>query len=107
MNDIMRYYRVFRNDTSVTEVSVDDFSSSHAVCFKKNTVYSLPLEGMFYGYSNKIHAMEMAKAGALKYIGLLIEQGEPGVERLKQYRMDHFLDLNINLTESNTRNLEE
>nr|MCS3813027.1 hypothetical protein [Mucilaginibacter sp. X4EP1] len=42
--------------------------------------------------------MEMAKAGVLKYIETLIDRGRSGMATLLKYRIDHYEDLNKNLT---------
>ena len=65
-----------------------------------------PDDAMFTGYADKAHAMEMAKAGALKYIDVLISEGSKGIEKLKQYREDHYEDLNTNLLDANIRKAE-
>ncbi|MBC7915823.1 MAG: hypothetical protein H7Y07_17070 [Pyrinomonadaceae bacterium] len=112
-SNFFKFYRVFKNDTLVTEVSVNDFKPAKKWKVKNGAdldnvilkpVYFLPKDGkMFYGYASKGHAMEMAKAGALKYIGMLISQAEKGISQLKQYRIDHYDDLNINLLDANIR----
>jgi hypothetical protein len=56
---------------------------------------------MFYGYTTQVKAMEMAKAGALRYINSLIDLGEAGEKQLLQYRTDHFEDLEVNLVYAN------
>jgi hypothetical protein len=57
--------------------------------------YSLPLDdSMFYGYTDKVTAMEKAKYGALKYINHMIREVEQGIKKLVQYRNDHYEDLN-------------
>lgn len=106
-----RYFRVFQNDTTVTEISTNDFKPvEKRIAKKKQSLkdkpdsidigeYVLPPdETFFYGYSNRAKAMEMAKAGALRYINLLIAQGKESEETLLQYRSDHFEDLNNTLT---------
>ncbi|MEJ6980868.1 hypothetical protein WG906_10430 [Pedobacter sp. P351] len=116
--NFFKYYRVFKNDTSVTEVSDNDFKPFKKRWIIKSPVnalkasplnwYSLPVDAaMFYGYTNIIHAMEMAKAGALKHIEGLISQNAHGVTELKQYRIDHYDDLNVNLLDGNIRKLEK
>jgi hypothetical protein len=62
---------------------------------------------MFHGFLSRIRAMEYAKAGALKYISKLIDDGERGYDLLIKYREAHYEDLNINLTDKNIRKLEE
>ena len=44
---------------------------------------------MFYGYMDKVTAMEKAKAGALSYINKMITEVEQGIKKLVQYRNDH------------------
>jgi hypothetical protein len=118
----IRYYRVFLNDTQVTEISANDFKPVDTRRFKNgwlagtpvNTaspvpshVYSLPTgEFMFYGYSSKIKAMEMAKSGALAHIARLVKNAERSILKLKQYRDDHYQNLNVNLLDSAIRKLE-
>lgn len=118
-----KYFRVFKYDTSVTEVSTNDFKPIRAeakrreslpgdfrdtLCIIPSNPYSLPADDcMFYGYSTRVHAMEKAKAGAQAYINLLTDRAEAGIQKLKQYRMDHYEDLNINLLEANIRRLEK
>jgi len=114
-----KYYRVYKNDTSVTEISVNDFKpvpSRHnksaliatqledVLCSIPYLEYMLPQdESMFYGYLDKATAMEKAKAGALAYISRLIEEGEAGIKKLAQYRTEHYEDLNIHLLDANIR----
>jgi len=121
-NNYSRYFRVFENDTAVTEVSTNDFRTLKFNPVKKDwlfagttnvlsviadTKYRLPLnEPLFYGYSSRGKAMEMAKAGALRYINLLIDEGENGEEKLLQYRRDHYEDLHINLVYDNIENVK-
>lgn len=116
--NVFKYYRVFKNDTSVTEVSDNDFKPFKKKWIIRNPVgalmvlpqnwYSLPIDAaMFYGYTDKIHAMEMAKAGALKHIEVLISQTVHGITALKQYRVDHYDDLNENLLDGNIRKLKK
>ncbi len=112
-----RYFRVFKRDTVVTEISTNDLSrrklkaagknwllgdTKIILCAIADVAYKLPADhALFYGYSTKVKAMEMAKAGALSYINHLIDEGASGTERLLQYRRDHYQDLNINLVEAN------
>jgi hypothetical protein len=114
-----KFYRVFKNDTAVTEVSFNDFRrvaffaadpqsgnlAGKTSSFPNQTYSLLPEKEIFYGYDLKTHAMEMAKAGALKHIDALIAEGPESKERLYQYRLVHYDDLNINLTDSNIRKL--
>jgi|GEM_PF-576754 hypothetical protein len=117
-----RYFRVFKNDTVVTEVSTNDFQplkltpvrkdwligpTAEVFCAISAVNYALPAIGLlYYGYTTRAKAMEMAKAEALEYIDSLINQGEPGNQTLLQYRMDHYEDLNINLVEENIYKVE-
>lgn len=118
-----KFYRVFKNDTHVTQVSNNDFLPCKPRSFKNgfmigpgiNAVFSIPShfyflpkeELMYYGYCDKIKAMEKAKSGALKHIGVLISEAEKSIARLKQYRNDHYTDLNSTLLDSNIRRLEK
>jgi len=70
--------------------------------------YSLPPDDdMFYGYTDKVTAMEKAKSGALKYINHMIKEVEQGIKKLVQYRNDHYKDLNANLLDANIRKLKK
>lgn len=109
-HNFIKFYRVFEHDTSVTEILSNDFRhvASRRFDAASSTLYSLPTDGtMFYGYADKPHAMEMAKAGALKYIDMLIDQGDKSAAKLQQYRYDHYADLNINLVETNIQEIEQ
>ncbi|MBB6131114.1 hypothetical protein [Mucilaginibacter lappiensis] len=117
-----RYYRVFKNDTVITEFSANDFQSLKLKASGRNWIigntgeilgaiadipYVLPPLGvLYYGYKTQAEAMEGAKAGALCYINSLIAMGEAGEQTLIQYRMDHYEDLNINLVEANIYEVE-
>ncbi|MFC0515192.1 hypothetical protein ACFFGT_13320 [Mucilaginibacter angelicae] len=112
-NNYARYFRVFKNDTVVTEISTNDFQRLKLRPVKENwligdttevlgtiagRLYTLPVNSpLFYGYATRSKAMEMAKAGALNYIDKLIDEGASGEETLLQYRRDHYEDLHINL----------
>ncbi len=112
-NNYTRYFRVFKNDTVVTEISTNDFRRIKLRPVKENWLigdttevlgtiagmpYTLPVNSpLFYGYATRSKAMEMAKAGALNYIDKLIDEGAAGEETLLQYRRDHYEDLHINL----------
>lgn len=112
-----RYFRVYSKDTAVTEISANDFRPPKLKPVKKDwfiantndiydaiasVVYSLPEgEPLFYGYTTRVRAMEMAKAGALRHINSLIDLGEAGEQQLLQYRTDHFEDLEVNLVYAN------
>lgn len=115
-----KFYRVFKNDTKVTEVSFNDFkpigravegqahtgSLSGKMRLSSACVYSLlPENEMFYGYNRRVQAMEMAKSGALKHIAALIAEGPGSTEKVYQYRFDHYEDLNINLRDSAIKQL--
>lgn len=122
-NNFIKYYRVYKNDTSVTEVSVNDFKPVLPKRFKRgipvagpgDALYPTPCfecslppdDRMFYGYLNKATAMERAKAGALAYINQMIKEVELGIKKLVQYRNDHYEDLNINLLDANIRRLKK
>jgi len=112
-NSYARYFRVFKNDTVVTEISTNDFRRLKLRPVKENWLigdttevlgtiagmpYALPVNSpLFYGYATRSKAMEMAEAGALNYIDKLINEGAAGEETLLQYRRDHYEDLRINL----------
>lgn len=122
-NSFIKYYRVFKHDTHVTEISVNDFLPVTTHRFKRgwytekpiekfssipSHAYTLPVDAeMFYGYVNKIKAMEKAKAGAISYINQMIKEVETGINKLKQYRNDHYEELNLNLTDASIRRLEK
>ncbi|WP_295772828.1 hypothetical protein [uncultured Mucilaginibacter sp.] len=122
-NSFFKYYRVFKNDTIVTEVSANNFMRVPPVQFKRGLPigepidvlisipyfkYSLPTdENMFYGYLTKAKAMEKAKSGALIYINAMIADVEQSIAKLKAYRVSHYEDLNINLLDANIRRLEK
>lgn len=117
------YYRVFKNDTDVTKISVNDFKpvkqrrsvrrsfNGHPVdvlCSIPKNPYSLPADkDMFYGYVSRSRAMEKAKAGAQSYISHMIKEIECGLAKLKEYRAAHYEDLNITLLDANIRRLEK
>jgi len=118
-----RYYRVFKHDTAVTEVSTNTFkpvtlkrilresfsgNPVDVLCTIPGNPYSLPADGeMFYGYLTLVEAMEKAKLGAQRYIGQMIKEVEQGIEKLQAYRSDHYQDLNVNLLDDNIRKLEK
>jgi len=122
-DSFVKYYRVFKNDTTVTEISANDFKPVARVQFKRVMPigfpvdvlisipyfqYSLPANGaMYYGYLSKVKAMEKAKAGALLYINTMIADVEQGIEKLKAYRMHHYTDLNTNLLDASIRRVEK
>ncbi len=115
----IRFYRVYKHDTAVTEIRSNDLRSYSCTKFKRGLPieqptdettgahqfnYELPpAEQMFYGYLDKALAMEKAKAGALAYIGQMISEVEQGIKKLTQYRDDHYEDLNINLLDAQIR----
>jgi hypothetical protein len=121
-NNYSRYFRVFQNDTTVTEISTNDFlplklkpvkkdwligDTATVLCTIAGAKYALPEnEPLFYGYTTQIKAMEMAKAGALKYIDILISEGKESAKKLLQYRMDHYEDLQTNLVYANIEALK-
>ncbi|MDO3628163.1 hypothetical protein [Mucilaginibacter sp. BT774] len=118
----IRYFRVFKNDTVVTEVSTNDFQPLKFKPFKKDWLigntkdvfcaiasvnYSLPIDdALFYGYSTRAKAMEMAKAGALAHINALIVMGKDGELALYEYRFHHYQDLTVSLVEANIHEAE-
>jgi hypothetical protein len=108
-NNYARYYRVFQNDTVVTEISTNNFRQQRTKPVDGIPVtYCFPVnEPFFYGYSTMAKAMEMAKAGALKHIDTLIAKGKKGEKALFKYRFDHFQDLTVNLVERNVENIED
>lgn len=118
-----KYYRVLKHDTAITEISTNNFKvvkhksfkrklfsgkSVDVLCSIPSTVYSFPADGeMYYGYLTKADAMKRAKAGAQNYISKMVSEIEAGIKRLKQYRSDHYEDLNINLLDANIRRIEK
>jgi len=114
----LKFYTVFKDDTSVTEVFTNDFKPFKPTLFKIKAacalhskehpaLFMLDDEFMFYGFLSRIRAMEFAKARALKYINKLIDSGENGYQLLLKYREDHYEDLNINLTDRNIRKIKQ
>lgn len=112
-----KFYKVFKNDTVVTEVSANDLRpfgdallQIKALCCTNNShcpAFTVSQdEPAFCGFLSQIDAMEYAKAGALKYISELIDEGDAGKERLLQYREEHYDDLNFNLTDRHIRQIE-
>ncbi len=112
-----KFYRVFKNETLITEVVTDvfkPFQPTHReikiACIlhsRQHPAFFLPGDdAMFYGFTNLVKAMEHAKAGALKYISKLIDDGGEGYPLLLKYREDHYEDLNINLTDRNIKTIE-
>jgi hypothetical protein len=123
-NNFTRYYRVFKNDTSVTEVSANDFMPAPTRHFKSGlpihtsiiekvgsihiSEYTLvPENEMFYGYLDKADAMVKAKAGALNHMNHIIKEIEAGIRKLVQYRNDHYEDLNVNLLDANIQRIKK
>lgn len=120
---LFRYYRVFKNQTAVTEVSTNDFKPIELVQFKKGLPVNMRTDGqtstlyfrfslpddtdMFYGYDTRVKAMEMAKAGALSHINNMIAAVVQGIQKLKDYRSQNHQDLNITLLDANIRKLEK
>jgi len=117
----IKYYRVYKNDTAVTEVSANDFkpvlqrrlgTKPADVTGPRDVLCSIPLyslppdENMFYGYLDKAIAMEKAKAGALVYINQMVKEVERGIQKLEQYRNDHYDDLNVNLLDANINKIK-
>jgi hypothetical protein len=119
-HNFTKYYRVYKNDTTVTEVSTNDFIPLTTRHFKAGWVigppvdvlcaipayYSLPADdAMYYGYANRIEALEMAKVGAIRYINVMLKAGLSRNTELMQYRCDHYTDLNVTLREANIHTL--
>jgi hypothetical protein len=113
----IKYYRVFKYDTVVTEIPVNDFDPCKRAYLLQHAedlhyaitshTLSLPPDGaMFYDFPQKYKAMEKAKAEALEYINLMVNEGEAAMKKLLQYRMDHYEDLNINLVDANIRRVK-
>jgi hypothetical protein len=100
-----RYFRVFTDDTTVTQISTNDFVPLLPKSNNRRQITYKLAEPFFYGYFNQIKAMEMAKAGALRHINKLIDRGKAGEKALYQYRFDHFQDLTVNLVEANIQSL--
>jgi hypothetical protein len=106
-NNYSRYFRVFHNDTTVTEISTNDFRRVRLQPANfEHIVYSLP-KPLFYGYLTEAKAMEMAKAGALEHINALIAMGKDGELALYEYRFHHYQDLTVNLIEANILESED
>ena len=103
------YYRVDRNDTTVTWVSTNDFKPGRPLLAGYgDTVYTLRLDyELCYQCISLINAMEKAKAWALVHIEQLIKKGETGLPELLQYRKDHYEDLHINLVDANIQLVEQ
>jgi hypothetical protein len=113
-----KYYKVFKNDTTVKEVFTGDFKIFQPTLQKIKAAIGLNLgiypvfsllddNLMFYGFLSQVKAMEFAKAGALKYISKLIDEGEKSYDLLIKYRETHYDDLNINLTDRNIKRIEK
>ncbi|MEO3402863.1 hypothetical protein AAFN85_03110 [Mucilaginibacter sp. CAU 1740] len=101
---IYHYYRVKAGDTLVHPVYLLCWPVLHPA----GTNYRLlPEDERFAVYPDLVTALEKAKAGALAYIGRLISSGKAGLPELLQYRIDHYEDLNVNLTEANIRRIEQ
>jgi len=98
-----KYFRVFKNDTAVTEISTNDFITvKQKLITAQEVTYTFPInEPLFYGYLDREKAMEMAKAGALEHINSLIAMGKDGELALYEYRFHHYQDLTVNLVEEN------
>ncbi len=118
-NCYIKYFKVSKNDTAVTEISTNDFKPVALNRFKRGMPvfvqsddlnagqafnYSLLSEkDSFYGYLEKAVAMERAKSGALIYINSMIREIEAGIAKLIKYRIDHYDDLNRNLLDENIK----
>lgn len=109
MKQHFKYYRVYKNQTAVELVSFNDFILTFMPQRSNSgAVYTLPPDKeMFCACTDLVSALEKAKAGALVYIGRLIEQGDAGLAELLQYRIDHYEDLNVNLLDGNIREIED
>ncbi len=112
-----KFYVVYKNETAVITASANNLKTFEptlikikANCAKHSLLkpaFFLPADNqMFYAFLSPIRAMEHAKARALKYINKLIDEGENSLNTLLKYREDHYLDLNINLTDRNIKKLE-
>ncbi|MES2063613.1 MAG: hypothetical protein V4456_16920 [Bacteroidota bacterium] len=98
------YYRVNKNDTDITEVSINSFKPCG---LKPSGALRLQSDAsLFCLFTDIGQAMEKAKAGARAHIGRLIKRGEEGLPELLQYRMNHYEDLNINLIDANIQKEE-
>lgn len=111
-----KFYRVYKNETAVQQVSTNDFKAFcltyikiKAACSsnsRENPAFSISdVDSMACRFISQVKAMEFAKAGALKYISQLIDEGEESFDLLIAYREAHYEDLNINLTEKNIINM--
>ncbi|MEH6305706.1 hypothetical protein RYH73_08625 [Olivibacter sp. CPCC 100613] len=123
MESYYRYYRIFTDTTEITTMSSNDFVRINMKPFKTiwkdnhpvkvyysltNQVYSLiGVRLIQQDFVDKVTAMENAKIGALRFISSLIEQADAIIATLKQYRIDHYDDLNKNLLDNNIRRLEK
>lgn len=97
---IYPYYRVKAGDTAVHPAYLLCWPAPvHPAAVSGYRL--LPEEERFADYPGLVTALEKAKAGALAHIDSLISQGEAGLPELLQYRMDHYEDLNVNLTAAN------
>ena len=106
-SNYLRYFRVFRNATSVTEISTNDFKRVKLKQANFEHIACSLAEPLFYGYLTQAKAMEMAKAGALKHINALIAMGKDGELALYEYRFHHYQDLTVNLVEANITEIED
>lgn len=122
MEGYSKYYRVFINDTKVIELSTNNFlyldtkpyriiwTNHHPIKVYRSVANQsfrlLPCIAKYHDYTDKIMAMEKAKEGALNYISSLIKQAQSSISTLKQYRNDHYEDLNQNLIDTQIRRLE-
>jgi len=119
-HNFTKYYRVYKNDTKVTEVSTNDFIPLTTRHFKAGwligppvdvlcsipSCYSLPADdAMYYGYASKVKALEMAKVGAIRHINAMLKAGPAANNELMKYRSDHYNDLNVTLRDANIHRL--
>jgi len=99
---IFKYYRVYHNETSVIEISANDFKPAAFKRGGRGMNYSLSsVKQKFCDYIDKARAMEQAKAGALVHINKMILDVELAIAKLVKYRTDNYEDLNHNLLDAN------
>lgn len=123
MQNYHHYYRVVAHETQITKISTNNFTRINFMTYRTIwtnhhpvKVFSSIIDKLSLVQSKRlayrdfvdcITAMESAKSGALSYINSLIKQADLNIAALKQYRMDHYDDLNKNLLDSNIRRLEQ
>lgn len=122
MQNYHHYYRVATHETQIIEMSAHNFTRINFMTYRTIwtdhhpvKVFSSIMDKLtltqsirlaYRDYVDRVTAMEYAKSGALSYITSLIKQVDLSIATLKQYRMDHYDDLNKNLLDSNIRRLE-